>query len=80
MIDYDELDERIRRIVREELTRHGCAELESLENADNDNDYIDSAGDRWTFDHWRMAWLDTSSGRYHTGRDAGVYGPFKQAR
>jgi hypothetical protein len=76
MIDYDELDERIRRIVREEMKKHECGEIDSLENANTDTRYTDSYGDVWEFDQWNMLWRDTRTGRLHPGSETDYFGPF----
>ncbi|MBF6428673.1 hypothetical protein IU440_28775 [Nocardia cyriacigeorgica] len=76
MIDYEELDERIRRVVREELKSLGVADVVSnLAEADRKFPYTDRAGDKWTWVDG-FYWEDRSCGaKYHQAETDGM-GPF----
>lgn len=68
MIDYDELDERIRKIVREELrgTVSGSV-VSSLLDADTTQVYRDRSGDVWSYrgDSWGWVSPESYTGVWH---------------
>lgn len=80
MIDYDELDKRIYRIVRQELSLGGVGVVQSLAGADKLVTYVDRDGDEWFYDRGVLGWRVGGSESYAEGDEADHYGPFTPKR
>lgn len=80
MIDYDELDDRIRRIIREELRSAGLVKpvvIDSLVDGNAGNTYVDALGHEWEYS-WKLNWYRLEDG-YTIHESATVaFGPFKK--